>query len=77
MRKVNISTFKANCLGILRELHKHGGSLTITNREQPIAELRAISKHSKPRELGTLKDTIKITGDIMNSFSEEEWDSLS
>jgi len=49
MRQVNISTLKNNLSAILATL-EHEGSVVVTDRDRPVAELRRIPVETEPVE---------------------------
>ena len=71
MDEVNISTFKATCLKLLRRVKETGLPLRVTLRGEPIAEV--IPPRSKPAGrswLGSARGTGEITGDIVTPTGE-------
>ena len=77
LEKVTISKFKATCLRLLSDVKRTGHSLLVTRKGEPIA-LVTPPPPPKPRVwLGCLKDTIKITGDIVSpALEEKDWEAL-
>lgn len=76
MEKIPISKFKATCLHLLDTVKKTGQPLLVTRKNEPIALVTP--PPPKPKSwLGCLKDTIKITGDIVSPASDEkDWEIL-
>ena len=78
MEKIQISKFKATCLHLLDTVKKTGQPLLVTRKNEPIALITPPPPPPKPKSwLGCLKDTIKITGDIISPVSDEkDWEVL-
>jgi prevent-host-death family protein len=78
VEEIAISKFKATCLSVLERVRKTGKPVLVTRFGQPVAEVVPASP-PKPaeRQLGTLRGTIKIVGDIVSPASDEEdWEVL-
>ena len=78
MEKVPISKFKATCLHLLDMVKKTGQPLLVTRKNEPIALVTPPPPPPKPKAwLGCLKDTVRITGDIVSPASDEkDWEVL-
>ena len=78
MEKIAISKFKATCLRLIDEVNKTGKTIVITRKGEPVAQVSPPPPPTKTESwLGSLKDTIEITGDIISPASdEEEWEAL-
>ena len=77
MKKVAISEFKAKCLAMLDEVQKTKTPLLITRFGEPVAEV-VPSSATAPRDwMGSMKDSIKILGDIVSPATDEsDWEAL-
>jgi prevent-host-death family protein len=78
VEEMAISKFKATCLAVLEKVRKTRKPILVTRFGQPVAEIVPASV-AKPaqRELGTLRGTIKIVGDIVSPASDQEdWEVL-
>jgi antitoxin (DNA-binding transcriptional repressor) of toxin-antitoxin stability system len=53
-RTMNVTQFKAKCLSMLNELGERGGTITITKRGQPIAEIRPAHRLRRKSSEGIL-----------------------
>ncbi len=75
---IPISKFKATCLRLLDNVKKTGKSILVTRKGEPIALVTPPPPPARPdRWLGCMKDTIKITGDIISPvINEKEWEAL-
>ena len=78
MEEIAISKFKATCLAVLERVRKTGKPILVTRFGQPIAEIVPPSVPEQPkRELGTLRGSFRILGDIVSPASDEEdWEVL-
>lgn len=74
--RVSVSKFKAECLGLLRQVNETGKPLLVTKRGKPLARIEP-PEEAAPRRLGTLKGKVRILGDIMSPASDtEDWEVL-
>lgn len=77
MKKVAISEFKAKCLAMLEEVQKTKTPLLITRFGEPVAEIVPPSATSPADWMGSMKDSIKILGDIVSPATDEsDWEAL-
>jgi len=77
MEEITISKFKATCLRLLDNVKKTGHPLLVTKKGEPIALVTPPPLPKSKAWLGSMKDTIKITGDIISpALDEEEWEIL-
>ncbi len=68
-RKINASTFKAQCLALIDEVAESGQSITVTKRGK--AKVQIVAVREKPKTLwGATKGTFKILGDIVGPLDE-------
>ena len=65
--------FKAQCLKIMDDVHKHHREVVITKYGKPVAKLVGISAHAKQPLFGLIKDSVTVKGDIISPL-EESWD---
>jgi prevent-host-death family protein len=71
IQEIAISEFKAKCLALLEEVDKTKISLRVTKRGRPIAEVIPASPCMEERNwLGSLADSMEITGDVMSPVIE-------
>jgi antitoxin (DNA-binding transcriptional repressor) of toxin-antitoxin stability system len=74
MKVVNINEAKAKLSEFLDAV-AHGETVVICNRNQPVAELKAIpKKRTEPRPIGGGEDTLTILPSFYEPMSEEELD---
>jgi prevent-host-death family protein len=77
MREVAISEFKAKCLAIVDQVHKTKKPIRITRRGVPVAELVPPTCVAPKDWMGSMKDKMKILGDIVSPASDpDDWEVL-
>jgi prevent-host-death family protein len=78
MQEVAISEFKAKCLALLNQVRKTKKPIRVTRFGKPIAEvIPPSSVQGRAAWIGSMKDSVKIVGDIISPASEEsEWEAL-
>jgi prevent-host-death family protein len=81
-KMIGIAEFKANCTRLLREMARDGQSVTVTNRGEPVAEIKPIARKARAGTIfGTLKGSVTFAPDFDPSESaldpdwEEVWDA--
>ncbi len=75
MKEIAISEFKAKCLGLLDQVEKTKKPIRITRFGKPVAEVIPASPPSPSDWIGSMKDSMKILGDIVSPASEEkDWE---
>ncbi len=76
MKMVNIHEAKAKLSEYLDAVAA-GETVIICNRNQPVAELRAVpKKRTEPRPIGLAKGTIEIQPSFYDPMTEEELDEF-
>ncbi len=78
MQEVAISEFKAKCLALLEQVRATKKPIRITRFGKPVAEvIPPTAIEDRTSWIGSMKDTMKITGDIISpATDEEEWEVL-
>jgi prevent-host-death family protein len=77
MKEVAISEFKAKCLSILDEVQKTKKPILVTRFGKPIAEVIPHAPAPSADWMGSMRDSMKILGDIVSPATEEsEWEVL-
>jgi prevent-host-death family protein len=78
MQEIAISVFKAKCLSILERVEKTKVPIRITRHGKPVAEVvPAAPKVDRAALMGSMRNSIKILGDIVSPASDEdEWEVL-
>jgi prevent-host-death family protein len=74
MREVAICEFKAKCFSVLDKVQKTKEPLRITRFGKPVAEVMPPSAKTSADWLGSMKDKIKILGDIVSPLNESHED---
>jgi len=73
MKEVAISAFKAKCLALLEQVRQTKKPLRVTRFGKPVAEIVPPSQDAAQKDwIGSMKDTMKITGDIVSSVIDEK-----
>src|SRR5437773_10210659 len=76
MKMVNINEAKAKLSEFLDAVAQ-GETVIICNRNQPVAELRAVpKKRTEPRPIGLAKGTIKILPSFFDPLPDDELDAF-
>jgi prevent-host-death family protein len=78
MEEIAISEFKAKCLALLEQVRKTKKPIRVTRFGKPVAEVVPPSPAAEPSDwLGSLADTMEITGDIVSPVIDEgDWEAL-
>jgi prevent-host-death family protein len=78
MREVAISEFKAKCLALLEQVRVTKRPLRVTRFGKPVAEVIPPGPEgTRGKWLGSMADTMEITGDIISPIIEEtDWEAL-
>ena len=78
MQEVAISEFKAKCLALLEQVRATKKPIRITRFGKPVAEvIPPTAVEDRAAWIGSMKDTMKITGDIVSPATDEnEWEVL-
>jgi prevent-host-death family protein len=66
MKDIPISKFKAQCLGLIEQVHKTRQPLRITRHGNPVAEVIPAGPDHKRKFVGAMEGTIEILGDIVS-----------
>jgi prevent-host-death family protein len=78
VEEIAISKFKATCLAVLERVRKTGKPVLVTRFGEPVAEVVPPAvPQPKKRELGSLRGTARIVGDIVSPATDpEDWEVL-
>ncbi len=74
METMVISEFKAKCIRVVKDINRTKHPLVITLRGVPVARIEPIRSKGAKRELGTMKGTVKIKGDIVSCDFSGDWE---
>jgi prevent-host-death family protein len=73
MEEIAISLFKARCLALLERVRQTKKPLRVTRFGKPVAEIMPPSPEAGSKDwMGSMKDTMKILGDIVSPVIDEE-----
>jgi len=77
MKEIAISEFKAKCLALLDQVQKTKKPILITRFGKPVAEVIPPSPKPAAHWIGSMRDSMKIVGDIVSPATDEsEWEAL-
>ena len=77
MKEIAISEFKAKCLALIDQVQKTKKPILITRFGKPVAEVIPPSPAPVGDWIGSMRDSMKIVGDIVSPASDEsEWEVL-
>lgn len=78
MKTVNIHAAKTNLSKLIAEIESGGGDIVIARAGKPVARLTTpeLDRKHEPFRLGSLKDKIKIAGDIVSPVVKV-WDGTA
>jgi prevent-host-death family protein len=65
MREIAISQFKATCLAVLEDVRRTRRPVRVTRFGKPVAEVLPATVSVKQSWLGCMKDSLEISGDIV------------
>ena len=63
---VTATEFKAKCLALLDEVDQHGGTITVTKRGRPVAEIKPSGRTAWKNPANSWAAKGKIVGDIFS-----------
>jgi prevent-host-death family protein len=74
MREIAISQFKATCLAVLEDVRRTRRPVRVTRFGKPVAEVLPATVSVKQSWLGCMKDSLEISGDIVQPVRAfERW----
>jgi prevent-host-death family protein len=71
---VGVSQFKARCLRLLEDVHKHGDRLVITKRGRPVARVLPVPEAAKALR-GTWEGIVTGDQDIVYLDWSSDWEA--
>jgi prevent-host-death family protein len=78
MKKIQISTFKAQCLRLLDEVNRTGEEITVTRNGKPLVVVNPVTDTCTRAKFGIAKKTGKILGDLIAPATElSDWEILN
>ena len=73
--EINVTEFKAKCLGLLDKVGLTREPIVITKRGKPVAKVVPVEQESQPKNhFGYMSGTITIQGDIVSPMMED-WEA--
>jgi prevent-host-death family protein len=73
MQEIAISEFKAKCLAVLEQVRATKKPIRITRFGKPVAEVvPPTAVEDRAAWIGSMKGTMKITGDIISPATDED-----
>lgn len=72
--KIGAGKFKSICLELMEKVKESGEEIIITKHGEPVCKLVPIEKKVTHPLFGSMRDEVKILGDIVNpTMPAEEW----
>ncbi len=71
--EMNVTEFKARCLGVIAQVGREKSRVTLMRHGKPAAELIPISSSTPGKLFGRAKDSTVVLGDLLST--EEPWDA--
>ena len=75
-RVVSATEFKAKCLGLLDEVDRTGGTITITKRGRPLAKVAPVRKQRWKSPEGLWAGKVDIPDDLLMSDMADLFDCV-
>jgi prevent-host-death family protein len=75
MKRMTVTDFKKHALEVFREVSESGESVVVTRRGQPLAQVNPVEDEAP--WIGKLSGALIITGDIVSSVAEDDWDAAN
>ena len=76
MKTMLVSTFKARCIAVLKEVQRSGEPVVVTLRGRPMARVEAMPASPQGKQLGTLKGNMRIRRDLVRADTTADWEML-
>ena len=77
MEKINVSEFKATCLGLLERVRQTGEPIEILKNGESLAIVHPAPGRSRKGAFGALRSTLRApVGDLIQPLDGIEWDAL-
>jgi prevent-host-death family protein len=77
VKEIRISEFKAKCSALPKQVNQTKQPLRVTRFGKPVAEVIPAGPPTRQGDwLGSMADTVKITGDIVSPVAEDDWEVL-
>jgi prevent-host-death family protein len=77
MKQINVSEFKATCLGLLEQIRQTGEPIEILKNGEPLAIVQPASPRSRNGAYGAMKTTLRAPlGDLTQPIEGIEWEAM-
>ncbi|MDQ2841939.1 MAG: type II toxin-antitoxin system prevent-host-death family antitoxin [Acidobacteriota bacterium] len=73
---VSVTEFKAKCIALLNDVAEHGGTITVTKRGRPLANVGPANRPPWKSPEGTWSGKVKVLGDLLENNTSELWEVL-
>jgi prevent-host-death family protein len=77
MKTVILSTFKAQCIALLREAQRTAEPIIVTRRGRPLARIEPVREPVPRRRFGKQRGRMQIKGDIVHADFSADWENGS
>ena len=78
MKKIQISTFQAECLRLLDKVGRTKESLTVTRYGKPLVVINPVEEHQPRKGFSIAKGTIEIKENIIEPATDlSDWEVLN
>lgn len=77
MKTVILSTFKSNCIALLREAQRTAEPIIVTRRGRPLARIEPVQEPVPMRRFGKQRGRMLIKGDIVHADFSADWEAGS
>ena len=74
MKTMVISEFKAKCIRLVKDVNRRKQPLLLTLRGVPVATVEPIRTQTGKKILGSMKGSMKISGDIVKTDCSGDWE---
>jgi prevent-host-death family protein len=76
MKTMLVSDFKAKCIAVLKEVQRSGEPVVVTLRGRPLARVEACADDAHRKQLGSLKGSMRIRGNLVHRDTTADWEML-
>lgn len=77
MKRINVSEFKAVCLGLLEDVRQTGQPIEILKNGKPLAVVHPAAPASRKAAFGALRGSlVGPVGDLISPLDSSEWEAL-
>ena len=76
MKTMLVSDFKAKCIAVLKEVKRSGEPVVVTLRGRPMVRVEPFTEGAPGKQLGVLKENMRIRRDLVESDTTGDWEML-